>query len=667
MAKISRKTRFLLMAALLVALPARAEDATVLSYPPSFFAGAQLGTAYDMVGRLPGFIYNSGNNNNRGYSGSAGNVLVDGLRPTAKTDDLTTILQRVPVSDVDHIDVIRGGAPGIDMQGQQVVANVVRKTDDSTSLILILQNDIYSSGHEAPYGNVEFIHKSGGAAYDFTLTRFGNLSDDFIGDGTETFITPGQAPLVVGARRLGPERQGWGVNGQAGWPLLSGLFGINLTARSTARNETVVYDAPRAANYLDSEKIRAAEFGSHWDGDVGPFEVNLVGLERLTRQVSYEPSTDWTGTALFDSLRDTGEPILRSAVRYHASPALTFESGLEGAYNSLDGHTSNVVNGVPQTIVGADAHVHELRGEALAQASWNISSDWSLEAGSHAEFSTIVARGVVPRSFAFLKPRLLASWSPGQGQQFRLRLERVVGQLDFTNFIATNNVTFSGIAAGNTNLKPDQRWQYEGDYEWHFWDKGALMLSVLHEDITDLVDYIPLGNGQDGPGNIPKATNDQFDVEFALPLDKLSLDGGQFKTSLLWRDSALADPVTGQIRSISNQQDRRLRLGYVQDMPGLNSSFNFGVQLPFTRPSYRIAQITKLRIDKGAPYFTASWDYKPRPDLDILFQAQNFIPYQGELEQDNYSGPRNVSALSGISDLNIVTLAVFGVQLRKTF
>jgi hypothetical protein len=667
MAKTAAKLSFLLMAALLTAsTPVLSEETTLLTYPASFFAGAQLATAYDMVGRLPGFVYISGNNN-RGYSGTAGNVLVDGHRPTAKTDDLTTILQRIPVNQVDHIDVIRGGAPGIDMQGQPVVANVVRKAEDSTALILTLNNDFYTSGHDSPYGSVEYIRKTGGASYDLTFSRLGTLSDDFIGDGTESFLTPGQPATVVAARRTGPDRMGWSLNGAATWPLLGGSFGVNLTMRSSAHNETLYYAAPMAATYLDSEKVRAGELGLHWDGDIGPLEVNLVGLERLNRNVSYEPSSDWTGVSLFDSLRDTDETILRATARYHVSPDLTIESGAEGAYNTLDGHTSDVVNAVPQSIVGADAQVHEIRSEIFAQGSWTISPDWSLEAGSRAEFSTITANGVLPRSFAFLKPRLLLSWSPWDGQQFRLRMERVVGQLDFSNFIATANVAFNGIAAGNSNLKPDQRWQMEGDYEWHFWDKGALTLSILHEDITDLVDYVPLGNGQDGPGNIPKAINNQFDIEFALPLDKVGLDGGQFKGSLLWRDSALADPVTGETRPISNVNDRNLLLSYVQDVPGLNSTLNLGAGLPFTRPSYRIAQVTKLRLDLAAPYFTASWDYKPKPDLDILFQARNFMSYVGELEQDDYAGPRNVSGLSQIDDLNIQTVALFSLQLRKTF
>jgi outer membrane receptor protein involved in Fe transport len=222
----------------------------------------------------------------------------------------------------------------------------------------------------------------------------------------------------------------------------------------------------------------------------------------------------------------TRETIVRSAFRYRAASDLILEASAEGAYNSLDGQTSLSVNGVPQAVVGANAGVHELRGELFTQANWTPSQQWSLEAGARAEFSTIVARGVVPRSFAFLKPRVLISWSPWQGQQLRARIQRVVGQLDFTNFIATSS-TLNGVSAGNSGLKPDHRWQIEGDYEWHFWDKGALLLTYLHEDIKDLVDFVPLGNGQDGPGNVPRAVNDQYGVEFNLPLEKLGLDGGQ--------------------------------------------------------------------------------------------------------------------------------------------
>src|SRR6201989_1411310 len=87
--------------ALGLAVPAMAQDAVRL-YPASFFDASHPATAADMLNRLPGFTLDTGNNQ-RGFAGTAGNVLIDGTRPTAKTDDLATILARIPAGDVDHI------------------------------------------------------------------------------------------------------------------------------------------------------------------------------------------------------------------------------------------------------------------------------------------------------------------------------------------------------------------------------------------------------------------------------------------------------------------------------------------------------------------------------------------------------------------------------------
>ena len=91
------------------------------------------------VSRLPGFSLDTGSSA-RGFAGTAGNVLVDGARPTAKTDDLSSILGRIPAASVERIEVIRGGAPGIDMQGQNVVANVIRRKDGADQTVLTASN-----------------------------------------------------------------------------------------------------------------------------------------------------------------------------------------------------------------------------------------------------------------------------------------------------------------------------------------------------------------------------------------------------------------------------------------------------------------------------------------------------------------------------------------------
>ena len=131
----------------------------------------------DMINRLPGFEFNDGTSA-RGFAGTAGNVLIDGQRPTSKTDDVQSILTRLPASDVDQIDIIRGGAPGIDMQGQTVIANVIRKTGDSTQIVADVEDNFWPDGHSVPNGSLEITNASPARALTKrTLTRYGNFDD----------------------------------------------------------------------------------------------------------------------------------------------------------------------------------------------------------------------------------------------------------------------------------------------------------------------------------------------------------------------------------------------------------------------------------------------------------------------------------------------------------
>src|SRR5438105_4785656 len=77
----------------LLANPALAQEKGGIStYPAAFFSDSRPATAYDMIGRVPGFAFDNGLSTSvRGFAGSAGNVLVNGSRPTAKTDDLNSI------------------------------------------------------------------------------------------------------------------------------------------------------------------------------------------------------------------------------------------------------------------------------------------------------------------------------------------------------------------------------------------------------------------------------------------------------------------------------------------------------------------------------------------------------------------------------------------------
>ena len=191
------------------------------------------------------------------------------------------------------------------------------------------------------------------------------------------------------------------------------------------------------------------------------------------------------------------------------------------------------------------------------------------------------------------------------------------------------------------------------------------MLSYTHEQITDLVDFVPIGNGLDGPGNIPKATNNIYNVELSLPLDRLGLAGATLKPSLLWRDSAVRDPVTGEMRQISGPKNHVLYVEFLKDIPAWDSSLSFLVQAPSKQSNFRIAQVNYFW--SRSPYVRLNWDYKPKPDLDIQIQLLNFVPYQYDMIQYNYDGPRNIAPLVSIQDGHYHSEPRVYLQVRKTF
>src|SRR5437868_1446132 len=146
-----------------------AEQQGVSSYPASFFAAMNASNAQDMVSRIPGFTLDTGASV-RGYEGAAGNVLIDGQRPSSKSDTIDEILRRIPAGQVERIDVIRGGAPGIDMQGKTVLANVIRKKGGGLKgLVAIADGYVASDQRNAPSLRLEAQGGKNGHAWEVSV------------------------------------------------------------------------------------------------------------------------------------------------------------------------------------------------------------------------------------------------------------------------------------------------------------------------------------------------------------------------------------------------------------------------------------------------------------------------------------------------------------------
>ncbi|HEY4113608.1 MAG TPA: TonB-dependent receptor, partial [Rhizomicrobium sp.] len=567
------------MAAQAQPAPDAASQSSVLVYPASFFAEQRPNTASDMISRLPGFTFDDGNTA-RGFAGTAGNVLIDGQRPTSKTDDLQSILQRIPASDVDRIELIRGGAPGIDMHGQTVMANVIRKKGDSTQIVADVTDNFWlGDHHNVPTATLQFTQHSGDSTYEGSISRTGNY-DDSVGKGFHklTDVETGQT-FDQSARSTG-RGAGGSLTGAATVPLFGGQFKANLALQASPFNDDLFYHgAPQDQGITDKNNNNNGELGLHWEGPLGGVHLETLFLQRLGHSTDLNESRELGDLEVFHSLADTGESIARATARYEATPSLSFEGGGEGAFNFLDGKSSFVDNGVNIPIPSANAYVDEKRAEIFAQGTWKMSDQWMLEAGARAEYSIIAETGDISqtRHFFYPKPRAVLTWSPDADTQIRARYELVLGQLDFNNFIASSNLAGTGVSGGNANLRPDQHTQYEISAEQHFWDKGAFVLTYMHEDIKDVVDLIPVAgpNGVlfDAPGNIGNGTNDQITAHLTLPLDKIGLENGLLRVTNIFKITNVKDPVTGQDRVISGNRPQDIELTLTQDIGSLKSTW----------------------------------------------------------------------------------------------
>jgi outer membrane receptor protein involved in Fe transport len=644
-------------------------QSSILSYDAAFFANSRPNTAFDMIGRLPGFTFEEGATA-RGFAGTAGNVLIDGQRPTSKTDSLQSMLARIPAANVERIELIRGAAPGIDMQGLTVIANVILKKEDSTHVVVTAENLVFTDGHMIPNGSVEFTRHSGASIYEGSIFVIQNY-DDSVGHGIHN-VFDGAGNLLTHdlaiSHGLGV---GFGASGAATLPLWGGEFKANVLFRDSPFVDRLSYSRPGFLQlFKDDSRNSNGELGLHWKGPVGPVELETLVLQRLGHNPSTSDSDDGVTAEHFMSLADTGETIARTTVTYLPTDALTLESGGEGAFNFLDGKTAFLINGVNQPLPSANARVEERRGELFGQATWRISDAWLLETEVRAEVSNISESGSVQlsRSFFYPKPRVVLTWSPDKDTQIRLRFERVVGQLDFNNFIASANLSATGVTAGNENLRPDQRTQYAISFERHFWDKGAVVLSYMHEEIKDVVDLIPVTSPAgtfDEPGNIGNGKNDEIKLEATLPLDRLYIPGGLLTTTSIFDLTSVRDPVTGVERVISAQRPQNIRINFSQDIDSLKSTWGIFYYHAWDEHYFRLEQVRHRKV--SPPYFQAYWDYKPSPEWTFHLEVDDITSFVYHDDKFNFAGPRNTAPLDNIDEFIAHSNPQIDFRVRWTF
>lgn len=664
---------------------------TMIRYGAAFFADKSPKTALDMVNLLPGFTFLMGDTSIRGYAAAAGNVLIDGQRPSDKQFTLDTLLQQIPANRVAYIEVITGPNPDFEMLGQPVVANVVRKKSTGTSTIVTLADGFFIDGRNTPSGSMQFArHASGGrtlsgaiSANQYVELAEGNgpqIRRDIAGDVLNTVSVDSAAGGLSAY-----------VYGVFSTPVGKGHLSINGSSARTdyAYREQDDTTFPTASFSNLREYLGGplggqllSELGIHFNRSFrGKLESESVVLVDPNRQ-TYSSHVDFPGAdEAFLERQHGGEALGRTNLRYTATPSLTAEGSAELTYNWLSTTSTYFYNSIPIPLPNALATVTEIRDQVLGHITWSIRNGLDLDAGAQVEDSTIASKADLTqsKSLNYFKPRIALNVSPNSKERFSLRIEREVGQLDFADFVAVSSLDTGSVRAGNTNIVPQQDWVVEVINESHFWSEGDLALTYRHFLIADALDRVPIYSVSsptsvfDAPGNIGSGTEDAAIVSLTLPMDRLRIKHGQLKVTgtRLW--SRVTDPTTGAIRPISGLNPFEYSVSFRQDLPRWNADWGASFLTPCfasstvrgcTESQYRFDEIDNYRATPTVNLFA---EYQPSKKTSVRIEADNVLQQRYNRVVNVYAGPRNAFPLSYQDDRSLTSSASLVLSLRKAF
>ena len=654
-----------------------AEPQGVVGYPASFFKAMNAANAYDMVGHIPGFTLDTGASV-RGYEGAAGNVLIDGQRPSSKSDTIDQILQRIPISEVERIDVIRGGAPGIDMQGKTVLANVIRKkTAGLKGLIAVADGFVENDQRNGPSVRLEAQGGRDGRSWEASL-RGGFGIDSGTGPGPEVRLGPNGA--VLSRNDIHARAGGWQSISAGSFeaPLAGGQLRLNgrFFTNNYDNHETDVFSLPVGQlnhDHFSDEEVDT-EFGARFSRPLGArLGLEVVGLHTTKDENIEDLFTADPGAADdFRLHRFSTETIGRAVLKFRQSDKLSWEAGGEVADNTLQSKTRFAEDGAAIPLPAANVHIEEVRWETFGKVTWQVLPSLTLQGVLRQEGSTIDASGDVKlsKSLSFTKPRVALTWQPTPAWQVRLRYEREVAQLNFDDFVAKSSLNTSTVTAGNPNLNPEQDWVSEAAVERDFWGAGSVVLTARHYEITDAEDRAPIflsdGSFFDAPANIGNGAKDELQVELTLPLDKVGLKGAQFKGRWIKRWSRVTDPTTHRGREISSLKPLEWELHFSQPFPRWHANWGIDTSggLPWRQRVYRadVIETTKIR-----PYFTPYVEWNPRPDLQLHFEVQDITGTSLRDTRAQFAGPRDRAGLLFTDDRLERFGRIYYFRVRKYF
>lgn len=606
------------------AQPTTADDSTV-TYPSSYFAQFQPYSVNDMLDRIPGITVargggagggggpgSSGGSNRRGLGGGGDQVLINGRRIAGKENEGNSQLSRIPASQVDYIEIIRGTSGDLDVRGASQVINIVLlEAESSSSVAYEVNMDHYHDGKYQGGAKASLTGQRG--AFNYFVSGEREPRWEFR-DSRETSLLADGSPNE--RIRRDQTRDAWPVT-------LTANFGYEFTASDIAHlnlqwtdddqdtllertlvddrfeSPVVIYDEEDLPSDSDSWEV-GGDY-EHQFGDGSRFKTLFIVNESenlFTRERFDIDGTVRNKNLYLSSFERNRERIVRSSYTFDMFSAQSLEAGAERAQTILDtslqlglatgGDTADYFGGLTG-VRDDNGTVEEMRYEYFAIHNWQLGDRMSLETTLLYEDSTISQSGDVSQSrdFEFFRPKIDYRFDITPSVQFRTTIERDVAQLSFSDFTASAQNSGGtdddqNELQGNPDLEQEKSWRYETNLEYRLpQDAGVVNTNLFYHEIEDVIGRIDVSTETQvlsANGNIGDAERWGIGLDGSLRLNFI----GQPNMLLTWgvdlEDSEITDPFTGVDRRLSRRGRGNTSWGLRHDIPERNMNWGFNIR-----------------------------------------------------------------------------------------
>lgn len=385
----------------------------------------------------------------------------------------------------------------------------------------------------------------------------------------------------------------------------------------------------------------------------------------------YDSLLSSPGSAVAFAERDRSEEeVLRSKAHRRLAKDLLLEGTLELAANRLTTDSSLTYEGARLPLPNAVASMHENRAEAGADLTWTPEPRLQVTAGMHAERSSVsvVADDAEKRVYSFVKPVLRASYAISPRQELRVRVEREVGQLAFSGFIAAAALDRGSISTSSSGISPQRDWVVEASYEGRTRLGSALTLTVARRWLRDVVDWLPVPDATgaaptfDARGNIGDGDEERAVLSATLPLGGLGVRRAVLNVAATYDRAEVVDPVTLKRRDISDLKPFTFTMGLQQEVPSVHLSWGANLEGPWRTDSYRLTSSDRETASTELDLFA---DLHPRPHLSLRLDLKDLLRRRYGRVVSTFSGLRTAQAFLYADDRVLRSGPSVSIRLRR--